>query len=93
MTDCHRQPLHFSTLGPKVVVTDFQGEGLTTDAGSPRLREVAERFGRFDALDAAITDASNPIFLIHDPRVMIAQRGTAIAPGILRQPSLSVGVG
>ena len=34
MTDCNRDPLHFSSLGPKAVVADFNGGRLTTDAGA-----------------------------------------------------------
>src|SRR5712671_3072720 len=81
MTDCNRDPLHFSSLGPKAVVADFQGGRLTTDAGALLLREVADRIGLFDALDAAIPDPRNPVFVIHDRRAMIAQRVTAIALG------------
>ena len=81
MTDCNRDPLFFSSLGPKVVVADFRGGRLTTDAGALLLREVAERIGLFDALNAAIPDPRNPAFIIHDQRVMIAQRVTAIALG------------
>jgi hypothetical protein len=81
MTDCNRDPLPFSTLGSKTVVADFQGGRLTTDAGALLLREVADRTGLFDALDAAIPDPRNPVFIIHDQRAMIAQRVTAIALG------------
>jgi Transposase DDE domain group 1 len=81
MTDCNRDPLHFSTLGSKTVVADFQGGRLTTDAGALLLREVADRTGLFDALDAAIPDPRNPVFIIHDQRALIAQRVTAIALG------------
>jgi hypothetical protein len=81
MTDCNPDPLRFSTLGPKAVVADFQGGRLTTDAGALLLREVAERIGLFDALHAAIPDPRNPVFILHDQRAMIAQRGTAIALG------------
>ena len=40
MTDCNRDPLRFSRLGPKAVVADFHGGRLTTDAGALLLREV-----------------------------------------------------
>jgi hypothetical protein len=81
MTDCNRDPLHFSGLGPKAVVADFQGGRLTTDAGALSLREVADNIGLFDALNAAIPDPRNPVFVIHDRRAMLAQRVTAIALG------------
>jgi hypothetical protein len=81
MTDCNRESLPFSSLGPKAVVADFRGGRLTTDAGGLLLREVADRIGLFDALNAAIPDPRNPVFIIHDQRAMIAQRVTAIALG------------
>jgi hypothetical protein len=81
VTDCNRDPLHFSTLGPKAVVADLLGGRLTTDAGALMLREVAQRIGLFDALNDAIPDPRNPVFIIHDQRALIAQRVTAIALG------------
>ncbi len=81
MTDCNAEPLHFSTLGSKAVVADFQGGRLTTDAGALLLREVADKIGLFDALNDAIPDPRNPAFILHDQRAMIAQRVTAIALG------------
>lgn len=81
MTDCNRESLHFSSRGPKVVVADFQGGRLTTDGGALLLREVADTIGLFDAIDAAIPDPRNPVFIIHDQRAMIAQRVMAIALG------------
>jgi hypothetical protein len=81
MTDCNRDNLHFSTLGSRAVVADFQGGRLTTDAGALLLREVADKTRLFDALDAAIPDPRHPVFIVHDQRAMIAQRVTAIALG------------
>src|SRR5512135_3695454 len=81
MSNCNRQPLHFARLGGKAVVADFRGGRLTTDAGAWLLREVAERTGLFDALDAAIPDPRDPALIVHDQRTMLAQRVTAIALG------------
>jgi hypothetical protein len=81
MTDCNGDTLRFSTLVPKAVVADFCGGRLTTDAGGLLLREVAQKTGLFDALDAAIPDPRNPVFTIHDQAAMLAQRITAIALG------------
>ena len=81
MTDCNRQPLQFSTLVNKAVVADFLGGQLTTDAGALLVREVAEKTGLFDALNAVIPDPRNPVFTIHDQRSMLAQRITAIVLG------------
>ena len=81
MTHCNSERLHFSTLGSKVVVADFQGGRLTTDAGALLLREVADSTGLFDALNDAIPDPRNPAFIVHDQRAMLAQRIIAIALG------------
>lgn len=81
MTDCNRDPLHFSTLGSRTVVADFQGGRLTTDGGALLLRQVAQSSGLFDALDAVIPDPREPALVIHDQRAMIAQRILAIALG------------
>ena len=81
MTDCNRDTLPFSRLGSKSIVADFLGGWLTTDAGALLLREVADRLGLFDALDAAIPDPRNPVFTIHDQKAMLAQRVIALALG------------
>jgi len=52
MTDCSQDPLAFWRL--------------TTDSGALLLREVADRLGLFDALDAAIPDPRHPAFIVHD---------------------------
>jgi Transposase DDE domain group 1 len=81
MTDCNREPLTFSSVGPKSVIADFLGGRLTSDAGALLLREVGQSTGLFDAISEAIPDPRNPVFVVHDQRSMIAQRIVAIALG------------
>src|SRR5271166_2644656 len=81
MTDCNREPLTFSSLGPKSVVADFLGGRLTSDAGALLLRELGQKTGLFEALNEVIPDPRNPVFIIHDQKSMIAQRIVAIALG------------
>jgi hypothetical protein len=81
MTDCNRQPLSFSSLGPKAVVADFQGGRLTSDAGALLLREAGEATGLFRALDQAIPDPRDPALIVHDQRALLAQRIIALALG------------
>ncbi len=81
MTDCNPKPLRFSTLGRKTVVADFLGGRITSDAGALLLREVADRLGLFEALDAAIPDPRHPLYIVHDQKAMLAQRVIAIALG------------
>src|SRR5215469_6632986 len=81
MTDCNRQPLTFSSLGPKAVVADFLGGRLTSDAGALLLRETGEATGLFRALDEVIPDPRDPALITHDQRTLLAQRIIAIALG------------
>src|SRR6516162_4431726 len=81
MTDCNRQTLTFSSLGPKAVVADFLGGRLTSDAGALLLREAGEATGLFRALDQAIPDPRDPALIVHDQRALIAQRIIALALG------------
>jgi hypothetical protein len=60
MTDCNHNPLPFASVGPKAVIADFTGGRITTDAGALLLREVDNRIGLFDAIDAAIPDPAIP---------------------------------
>ena len=102
MTDCNRDTLRFSTLGAKTVIADFRGGQLTTDAGALLLREVADRTGLFQAIDAVIPDPRNPLLITHEQQTLGAQRITAIALGyedlcdhqeLRRDPVLQVAAG
>jgi hypothetical protein len=81
MTDCNRQALPFSSLGPKALVADFLGGRLTSDAGALLLREVGEATGLFRALDQVIPDPRDPALIVHDQRALLAQRIIALALG------------
>ena len=81
MTDCNRVSLHFSSLGSRSVVADFQGGRLTTDGGALLFREVAERTGVLRDLAAVIPDPRNPELIVHDQQTMLTQRVIAIALG------------
>ncbi len=54
---------------------------MTTDAGAPLLRQVADRIGLIDALDAAIPDPRHPLLTVHDQESLLAQRVLALALG------------
>ncbi len=81
MTECNRDPLTFSSFGPKSVIADFLGGRLTSDAGAILLREVAQCTGLFDAINEVIPDPRHPVFIVHDQKSMIAQRVVALALG------------
>jgi hypothetical protein len=69
----------FASLDRRQLVADFDGGDITSDGGLPLLREVDRKIGLLDALDAAIGDPRNPIFVVHDQRTMLAQRIFGIA--------------
>jgi hypothetical protein len=81
MTECNRDPLTFSSFGPKSVIADFLGGRLTSDAGAILLREVAQSTGLFDAINEVIPDPRHPVFIVHDQKSLIAQRVVALALG------------
>src|SRR3954469_4058445 len=81
MTDCNRDSLTFSRLGSRAVVAAFPGGRWSPDAGALLLRQVEQRLGLLDALDAAIPDPRRPELIEHDQKAMLAQRITAIALG------------
>jgi hypothetical protein len=81
MTNCNRQPLPFSSLGPRALVADFQGGRLTSDADALLLREAGEATGLFRALDQAIPDPRDPALIVHDQQALLSQRIIALALG------------
>src|SRR3954454_18511673 len=81
MTECNRETLDFSRLGPKAVVADFLGGRLTTDAGALLLRELGRRTGLFRDLDRAISDPCWLPLVVHDQEALLAQQIVAIALG------------
>src|SRR5512135_1172333 len=83
MTDCNRDPLAFSSLGPKAVVADFQGGQLTSDAGALVLRELGQRLGLFEALDRAIPDRRFTPLVVH-PSGPCSPNGSSPSPWATR---------
>jgi hypothetical protein len=79
MTDCTTQPLLFAGVDRRQFVADFNGGDITIDCGLPLLREVDRKSGLLDALNDALHDPRNFLFIVHDPRTMLAQRVLAIA--------------
>ena len=81
MTDCSRDSLAFSRLGPRAVTADRRGGRLTTDAGALLLREVDRRIGLIAALDRCIPDPRRPESITHDQKTLLARRVFGIACG------------
>ena len=81
MTQCNTDVMRFGRLGRRQIVGDFDGGKLTTDAGALLLRQVDQRIGLTEALDACIPDPRNPDLTQHQQPTMLAQRIYAIALG------------
>ncbi len=81
MTQCNRTSLEFSSLGRKKIVADFDGGDLTSDAGMLLLREAERQVGLIQAIDQAIPDPRNPIYVQHQQKHMLTQRIFAMALG------------
>jgi hypothetical protein len=73
-TECNSKHLHFQGLGPKKVVTAFDGGTITSDAGALLLREVelANRF--IERFSQCFLDTRDPRYLEHTVKEVIARR-------------------
>jgi len=81
MTECNAERIHFSRVGRRQVVADFNGGRLTSDAGVLLLREVDRKIGLIDAINDCLPDPRDQRFTIHEQREMISQRIYSIALG------------
>lgn len=81
MPECNTDGLEFGRVGRQRVVADFQGGRLTSDAGVLLLRQVDQRLGLVDAINACIPDPRDSRYVIHQQRAMLGQRIMAIAQG------------
>lgn len=81
MTECNETPVSFASLNRRVLVADFSGGTITSDAGALLLREADRQLGLVDALDRALPDPRRPELLLHPQRALLAQRIFAIACG------------
>ena len=81
MTESNSQAVHFTGVGRRNIVADFNGGRLTTDAGVLLLREVDRRIGLIDAINDCLPDPRDPRYIIHEQREMLAQRIFSIALG------------
>ncbi len=81
MTECTSKSMSFSSAGRREVVADFLGSRLTSDPGVLLLREIDQKIGLLDAINAAIPDPHDPRMTVHRQRTMLTQRIFSIALG------------
>jgi len=80
-TQCTAQHLLFQDLGSRVVVADFDGGTITSDAGAMFLREIDGAIGFFDQLAECFGDYRNQQYVEHTVRELLAQRIIGICLG------------
>lgn len=81
MTQRTTKPISFSSVQSRKLVAEFTAGHLTSDAGLLLLREADKQIGLLDALDKAIPDPRNPLFIVHPQRTLLAQRLFGLAAG------------
>lgn len=80
-TECSSQPIAFTSLGRRVVLANFEGGRITSDAGALLLREVAGKSKLFQRMAGCVPDPRDPAMIEHDQPTMLAQRVLGIACG------------
>ena len=73
--------IYFQGLGPRKVVTDFDGGTITSDAGGLLLREVDLAFDVIDNFTECFNDYRKQEAIEHPLRQLVAQRVFGIALG------------
>ena len=76
-----QQPLLFTDLGSRQVVTDFSGGTLSTDAGALLLRQVDINLGLTAELAQCFCDQRHPVWVDHSVQELMRQRIFATALG------------
>lgn len=76
-----RQPLLFADLGPRQVVGDFSGGTLSSDGGSPLLRQIDAGLGLTRTLAGCFSDQRDQRFVDHSLPELLRQRIFGLALG------------
>ena len=75
MTECTQETFEFAAHFSRRVVAEFSSDRLTTEGGSPRLRQVDRRIGLLRRFAACFLDRRDPSRIEHSVAEMIAQLG------------------
>jgi hypothetical protein len=81
MTECTSNAVPLTSGNSKILVADFSGGVITSDAGAVLLRQADRQIGLIDALNRVIPDPRNPDLILHPQRALLAQRIFGIACG------------
>lgn len=81
MTECIQQSFEFQGLGRRRVEANFQGGFLSSDGGSPFLREIDGRHGFMKRLAGCFRDYRNQDLIEHSVEELLRQRIFGLALG------------
>ena len=81
ITECTSSQLDFGSHGRRQVTACFDGGRLTTEGGSPLLRETELRIGLFDRVASCFRDYRNPSAVEHSVRDLVSQRVYGLSLG------------
>src|SRR5260370_16317788 len=80
-TKCSRTGMELGSGGGGLVVADFDGGMVSSDAGALLLGETDEAIGLTDRFSACFGDRRSPLFTVHPLKALIAQRVFGLALG------------
>ncbi len=80
-TQCSPTAMEFGRAGGRLVVADFDGGMVSSDAGALLLGETDEAIGLTDRFSACFGDRRSPLFTVHPLKALIAQRVFGLALG------------
>jgi hypothetical protein len=81
MTECTQETFEVAAHFSRRVLAEFSADRLTTDGGSPLLRQVDRRIGLLRRFAGCFLDRRDPSRIEHSLAEMIAQRVYALALG------------
>ena len=81
MTDCTQELFHFASFDRRKIEASFTGGEISSDGGVLLLRQADRRLGLVAALDAALPDPRNPVYIVHWQVDLLRQRVYGLALG------------
>ena len=81
MTECTQETFEFAAHFSRRVVAEFSADRLTTDGGSPLLRQVDRRIGLLRRFAGCFLDRRDPLRIEHSVAEMVSQRVYGLALG------------
>ena len=81
MPNCTQKDFGFPSFDRRKIEANFEGGHVSSDGGVLLLREADRRLGLLQALDAALPDPRDPLYITHRQVDLLRQRVYGIAQG------------